>query len=233
MSAFALQAHAWAASDGEAPLERCTKVLDGTDALLDSAPHLAADFVADAPLLQQLACTAEAVLAAEGTAESDAATAVAVVHELAASCGVEAGSSAAPSAGPEAQRRHALHVLLPALRSAAAARDAEAAGSGQDGQPAAGAGTPPERPPLLDARQLALRRARAMGAAKRCANLRCPSLDGASEAEAKLRLKWCAGCGAVRYCGTTCSKDHWCEHKVGACGAPVRECAAWLSQGSF
>lgn len=198
----------------------CTNRLVITEAVLESAPHLAAEFAADAPLLRQLARAARSVLVDEDAAATRSHAAVAVVCWLAASRGLEgASSSTATPMEPEAQRRHALAVLLPALQAAAAAGGQEAAGSTQGAPPAADTDHPEalaERPPQLDPQQLAVRRAQAMGTAKRCANLRCPNLGGASEAEAKLKLKSCVGCRVVRYCSIACSKASWREHKVGA-----------------
>ncbi|KXZ56216.1 hypothetical protein GPECTOR_1g188 [Gonium pectorale] len=71
----------------------------------------------------------------------------------------------------------------------------------------------------LAAAALATRRLR-MCANPRCANFGCA-------AEADLRLKQCAGCRAVRYCGAECQRDHWREHKP-ACAELQAEAAGAL-----
>ncbi|KXZ53500.1 hypothetical protein GPECTOR_7g950 [Gonium pectorale] len=56
-----------------------------------------------------------------------------------------------------------------------------------------------------------------------CCNPACGDLTGESEAGLKLRL--CAGCEAVRYCGAACQRQHWASgHKA--------ECAR-LKRGSW
>jgi hypothetical protein len=59
--------------------------------------------------------------------------------------------------------------------------------------------------------QLQVRRARAL-AERRCANLRCTNLAGASEAEVKGRK--CAGCITVRYCCEACNRQDWRQHRA-------------------
>ena len=62
-----------------------------------------------------------------------------------------------------------------------------------------------------EAQQLAVRCAQALGLLK-CANPRCASLAGASEAASRGRK--CGGCHAVRYCSEACSKADWRQHRV-------------------
>ncbi|KXZ49582.1 hypothetical protein GPECTOR_20g438 [Gonium pectorale] len=50
----------------------------------------------------------------------------------------------------------------------------------------------------------------------RCANPACANLEGDSEAD--LRLKACAGCGAVGYCCRPCQTAHWRAGHKKACG---------------
>ncbi len=58
---------------------------------------------------------------------------------------------------------------------------------------------------------LELRATLALGQ-RRCASLRCTNMAGASEAE--LPTRRCGGCGAVRYCSESCSREHWRAHRA-------------------
>lgn len=64
--------------------------------------------------------------------------------------------------------------------------------------------------------------ARALGALQ-CAHVGCTTVSGTSEAE--IRGKRCGGCGAVRYCGTACSRADWRAHKA-VCKVLQAEAAA-------
>jgi hypothetical protein len=74
-------------------------------------------------------------------------------------------------------------------------------------------GIPPPGPPFTaeQQQQLAVRCAQALGT-RTCANLRCASLTGASEAASRGRK--CGGCRAVRYCSEACSRADWKQHRV-------------------
>ncbi len=183
----------------------CTEHLGEACTLLDAAPHLAAELAADRHLVQQVARAAAAVLEAEGALPAELYYAAAVSHHLAVALNLEAGAAVkADTAADSEALRLALAVLLPALQAAAAAESSPADGQAS-GQPAADAAA------LLDRQQLTLRQARALGAARRCGNLRCSNLAGPSEAQ--LRTHKCSGCRTVRFCSAECSKAAWREHK--------------------
>ena len=157
-----------------------------------------------AQLLVVLACLADD--GSEGAAQLKAA-----VAETAAAAG-----KAQPAAGDEA----------PAAVVPAGAAEPAAA------QPAGEAGDQPEQapawPPPPTAEQLAVRRSRAL-ATRRCANALCPNLGGVSEA--KLPVKRCSGCKAVRYCSVKCSRAaRRSEHRL-ACAALRREGEAAAAEG--
>jgi hypothetical protein len=67
--------------------------------------------------------------------------------------------------------------------------------------------------------QLAVQKVRALGTL-RCANLGCPNMSAASEAQ--LQSKLCSGCRVVRFCSEGCSQAAWRQHKV-ACKLLARE----------
>ena len=106
---------------------------------------------------------------------------------------------------------------------AAAEEAAEADVAPAAAEPAGEAQKQPEQPawpPPPTAEQLAVRRSRAL-AIRRCANALCPNLSGVSEA--KLPVKRCSGCKAVRYCSVECSRAAWrSEHRL-ACAVLRRE----------
>ena len=197
---------------------RCGEHLEEAWRLLEAAPRLAADFAADRSLLQQVTRAAAAVLAVEDVdPAAELYYAAAVCSHLAVALNLEAVHVWASTADCE-QPRQALEVLLPALQAAAAAEAVPADGQASC-QPAADA-------PTMDRQQLALRQARALGAARRCGNLRCSNLAGPSEAQ--LRTHKCSGCRTVRFCSAECSKAAWREHKASWLMSCMRPQLHWV-----
>lgn len=48
-----------------------------------------------------------------------------------------------------------------------------------------------------------------------CNNPKCSNLSGSSEGElVGMQASRCSGCKLVKYCGTTCQKEHWDVHKL-------------------
>ncbi len=178
-------------------------------ALLDAAPQLAAELAADRQLVQQVARAAAAVLEADAALQHERHWAASVAYRLGMALELEAAATVFAANDAEA-RRQALAVLMPALQAAAAAAECNPADAETSGQPAADA------PAALDRQQLALRQAQALGAVRRCGNLRCSNLAGPSEAQ--LRTHKCSGCRTVRFCSAECSKAAWREHKVSGRG---------------
>ncbi|KAL4444240.1 hypothetical protein ABPG75_011977 [Micractinium tetrahymenae] len=58
----------------------------------------------------------------------------------------------------------------------------------------------------------------ALAAARRCANMGCTNLAGASDAQ--LSTKRCSRCRHLRYCSAACSAADWRRHRA-FCRSPA------------
>lgn len=201
------QESAWAADTHAAARMCCGRHLSEANKLLEGSPYMVHVLAADSRLVRQVVRAAAAVLEADEADPDEAYSACCVPFQLASALGLEAATAMLSAGDFEAQRRQTLAVLLPALQAAAAAAEGRPEGGLVSRQPTADA------PALLDRQEAALRQARALGAARRCGNLRCSNLAGVSEAH--LRTWKCSGCHTVRFCSAECSKAAWRTHKVG------------------